>query len=83
MCRERRAAALRGALCTLFTSGAFAFVPDVPPGFRVTQVVTGLEPHPGDILIRRDGVTVYIPIVTSLALSVILTLVVSLLVHRR
>lgn len=38
---------------------------------------------PGDILIRRDGVTVYIPIVTSLALSVILTLVLSLLVRRR
>jgi hypothetical protein len=38
---------------------------------------------PGDILIRRDGVTVYIPIVTSLALSVILTLVLSLLARRR
>ncbi len=38
---------------------------------------------PGDILIRRDGVTVYIPIVTSLALSVILTLVLSLFFRRR
>lgn len=38
---------------------------------------------PGDILIRRDGVVIYIPIVTSILLSVILTLALSLLTRRR
>lgn len=30
---------------------------------------------PGDILIQRDGTTVFIPIATSLVLSVVLTIV--------
>lgn len=38
---------------------------------------------PGDILIRRDGLVIYIPIVTSIVLSVILTLTLSLLFRRR
>lgn len=37
---------------------------------------------PGDILIRRDTVVVYIPLATSLLLSVVLTLVFSLLARR-
>ena len=45
--------------------------------------VVGKVPRlPGDILIRRDTVVVYIPLATSLLLSVILTLMFSLLVRR-
>jgi hypothetical protein len=41
--------------------------------------VLGRMPRlPGDILIRRDTVVIYIPLVTSLLLSVLLTLVFSL-----
>ena len=34
---------------------------------------------PGDLVYRRGGVTVYVPIVTSIILSVMLTVVVSLI----
>ncbi|HOF88828.1 MAG TPA: DUF2905 domain-containing protein [Armatimonadota bacterium] len=34
----------------------------------------GLGRLPGDILIKRDGTTIYVPIVTMLLLSVILSL---------
>ncbi len=45
--------------------------------------VVGKVPRlPGDILIRRDSVVVYIPLATSLLLSVILTFVFSLLIRR-
>ncbi|TMJ04162.1 MAG: DUF2905 domain-containing protein [Bacillati bacterium ANGP1] len=45
--------------------------------------VIGKVPRlPGDILIRRDTVVVYIPLATSLVLSVVLTLVFSLLARR-
>ena len=37
---------------------------------------------PGDILIRRESDTIYIPIATSILLSLILTVVLSLLVRR-
>jgi hypothetical protein len=37
---------------------------------------------PGDILIRRDTYTIYIPIATSIVLSVVLTLLLSLLSRR-
>lgn len=37
---------------------------------------------PGDILIRRDTVVVYIPLATSIVLSVFLTLIFSLLARR-
>lgn len=37
---------------------------------------------PGDILIRRDGLVVYIPLATSLVLSVLLTVILSLLARR-
>ncbi len=45
--------------------------------------VVGKVPRlPGDILIRRDTVVVYVPLATSLLLSVILTLVFSFLIRR-
>ena len=45
--------------------------------------VIGKVPRlPGDILIRRDTVVVYIPLATSLVLSVVPTLVFSLLARR-
>jgi hypothetical protein len=45
--------------------------------------VLGKVPRlPGDILVRRDTVTIYIPLVTSLLLSVLLTLVFSLFTRR-
>ncbi len=34
---------------------------------------------PGDIVIKKDGLTIYIPITTSILLSLLLTLVLSLL----
>lgn len=37
---------------------------------------------PGDILIRRNGVTIFIPIVTMILLSLILTLIINLLFRR-
>lgn len=46
-------------------------------------MVIGKVPRlPGDILIRRDTVVVYIPLATSILLSVVLTLVFSLLARR-
>lgn len=45
--------------------------------------IVGKVPRlPGDILIRRDTAVVYIPLATSLLLSVILTLVFSFLFRR-
>jgi hypothetical protein len=45
--------------------------------------VLGRVPRlPGDILIRRDTVVIYIPLVTSLLLSVLLTLALSLFSRR-
>jgi hypothetical protein len=38
---------------------------------------------PGDILIRRDNVVFYFPVVTSLLVSLLLTIVLSLLLGRR
>lgn len=38
---------------------------------------------PGDISIRAGGVSIYIPIATSIVLSVILTLVLNLLFRQR
>ncbi len=37
---------------------------------------------PGDILIRRDGMVIYFPIVTSVVLSLLLTLLLSLFLRR-
>jgi hypothetical protein len=38
---------------------------------------------PGDIVIRRGGLTVYMPIATSIILSVVLTVVLNLVVRKR
>lgn len=38
---------------------------------------------PGDVLIRRDGTVIYIPIVSSIVLSILLTVILSLLFTRR
>ncbi len=45
-------------------------------------VVGRLPRLPGDILIRRDSLVIYIPLATSLVLSLLLTVVLSLLVRR-
>ncbi len=37
---------------------------------------------PGDILIRRDNTTIYIPIATSLIISLILTLIINILLRK-
>ena len=37
---------------------------------------------PGDILIRRDGMIIYFPIVTSIVLSLVLTVLLSLFLRR-
>lgn len=58
--------------------------------FGVTLLVVGalltfvgkVPRLPGDILIRRDTVVVYIPLATGLILSVVLTLLFSLLARR-
>ena len=36
---------------------------------------------PGDILIRKDGITFYFPIVTFLLLSVVLTIIVNVILR--
>jgi low affinity Fe/Cu permease len=37
---------------------------------------------PGDILIRRDTYTIYIPIATTIVLSLLLTLLLNLVIRR-
>ncbi len=47
-------------------------------------MVAGRLPRlPGDIVIRRDTFTLYIPVVTSLVISIVLTLILNLLAGRR
>jgi hypothetical protein len=36
---------------------------------------------PGDIFIKRDGVSFYLPIVTLLILSVLITIIVNVILH--
>jgi hypothetical protein len=43
----------------------------------------GLGKLPGDLVWRRKNTTVYFPIVTSLAVSVVLTLLLNLLFRRK
>lgn len=43
----------------------------------------GMKPLPGDIVIRREGWSLYFPIVTCVLLSLLLTLLVNLLLRRR
>jgi len=46
-------------------------------GLMITLMskINGFPKLPGDILIKRDGFTFYIPIVTSIILSILLTLI--------
>ena len=37
---------------------------------------------PGDIFIRRDGLTIYIPIATSILLSILLTILINILLRK-
>ena len=56
-------------------------------GFGVLFVVADRVPFigrlPGDITVRGDGWTLYAPLATSIALSVLLTVVLSLLAWAR
>lgn len=36
---------------------------------------------PGDIIIKRDGVSFYFPIVTFLILSILLTIIINVILH--
>ncbi len=38
---------------------------------------------PGDLVFRRGGVTVYVPIATSIIVSVVLTIVVNFIIRQR
>jgi hypothetical protein len=38
---------------------------------------------PGDIVIRRGGLTVFVPVATGIILSVVLTVVLNLMLRRR
>jgi hypothetical protein len=38
---------------------------------------------PGDLVVRRGSLTVYVPIATGIILSVVLTVVLNLLLRRR
>lgn len=41
----------------------------------LTGKINGFPKLPGDILIRKDGFTFYFPIVTSIILSILLTII--------
>ncbi len=43
----------------------------------------GLGRLPGDIVVQRKGTTFYAPIVTSIVISLVLTLIANLLLRRR
>ncbi|HEV8244719.1 MAG TPA: DUF2905 family protein, partial [Polyangiaceae bacterium] len=43
----------------------------------------GLGRLPGDIVVERKGFSLYVPIATSVVLSLVLTLVANLLLRRR
>jgi len=49
----------------------------------LTPRVTWLGRLPGDIVIQRDDVTIYIPITTMLIVSVVLSVVLSLISRGR
>jgi hypothetical protein len=59
-------------------------------GFGVLMVLvggalmlSGRVSLPGDIVIRRGSLAVYVPIATGIILSVVLTVVLNLIVRRR
>ncbi len=53
-------------LCCVIAGLVLLFLPKIPGGGRL----------PGDILIKRDNVTFYFPLTTSILVSLILTLLI-------
>jgi hypothetical protein len=49
--------------------------------FLVGPKIPGAGKLPGDILIRREETTIYIPLATSLIVSIVLTLLINFLVR--
>ena len=47
----------------------------------LSQHVPFLGKLPGDILIKKDGFTFYFPVVTLLIVSILLTIIISVIVH--
>ena len=45
--------------------------------------ITGLGRLPGDIVIRRENVTVFLPLATMVLVSVVLTIVLNMIVRLR
>jgi hypothetical protein len=45
--------------------------------------ITGLGRLPGDIVIRRENVTVFLPLATMVFMSVVLTIVLNVIVRLR
>jgi len=45
------------------------------------QHIPFLGKLPGDILIKKDGFTFYFPVVTLLIVSILLTIIISVIVH--
>jgi hypothetical protein len=45
--------------------------------------ITGLGRLPGDIVIRRENVTVFLPLATMVLVSVVLTIVLNVIVRLR
>jgi hypothetical protein len=43
--------------------------------------LTGWRGLPGDLSFHRDGVTIYVPIVTSILISIILTIVLNIILR--
>ena len=52
-------------------------------GVMVVFGKLGVGRLPGDIVVERRNVKVYVPIVTSIVISVVLTLLANLLLRRR
>lgn len=47
----------------------------------LSQHVPFLGKLPGDILIKKDGFTFYFPVVTLLIVSILLTIIISVILH--
>jgi len=60
----------------------FGLILAVVGGVLVVFGRLGLGRLPGDILVERRGVVVWIPVVSSLFISLVLTLVLNLLLRR-
>ncbi|HVM56992.1 MAG TPA: DUF2905 domain-containing protein [Gaiellaceae bacterium] len=61
----------------------FAIVLAVIGGLMIVLSHLGLGKLPGDVVIHRRNVTVYLPIASSILISVVLTLVINLFLSRK